>query len=143
MPQSASSQSEILTNTVLNWLRRHRQDIVLQSETIPFAASREWEFSPDGAVLRHKTGRFFSICGVTFTSTPTEHKAMELTLIDQQEIGILGFIVAKSGGQLAFLCQAKAEPGNIELVQLAPTLQATASNYQQIHGGLAQPFLDY
>ena len=34
--------------------------------------------------------------------------------------------------------QAKVEPGNINSIQLSPTLQATRSNYTKAHGGIAQ-----
>ena len=39
--------------------------------------------------------------------------------------------------------QAKIEPGNINVVQLSPTLQATKSNYTQVHQGNAPFYLDY
>ncbi len=42
-----------------------------------------------------------------------------------------------------FLLQAKIEPGNINSVQLSPTLQATRSNYQQVHGGNKPLYLEY
>jgi oxidase EvaA len=35
------------------------------------------------------------------------------------------------------------EPGNVNCVQLSPTLQATRSNYKQIHGGKQPPYLEY
>lgn len=39
--------------------------------------------------------------------------------------------------------QAKPEPGNVGLVQLAPSVQATRSNYLQLHGGRPTPHLDH
>ena len=39
--------------------------------------------------------------------------------------------------------QAKIEPGNVNYVQLSPTLQATKSNYTQVHKGRKPLFLDY
>ena len=39
--------------------------------------------------------------------------------------------------------QAKIEPGNINLVQLSPTLQATRSNYTCVHKGKKPLYLDY
>ncbi len=40
------------------------------------------------------------------------------------------------------LVQARTEPGNIGLVQIGPTIQATFSNYTAVHNGRPQPFLD-
>ena len=39
--------------------------------------------------------------------------------------------------------QAKIEPGNINYVQLSPTLQATKSNYSQVHEGNVPAYLNY
>ena len=41
------------------------------------------------------------------------------------------------------LVQAKIEPGNINNVQLSPTLQATRSNYLQVHKGKKPLYLEY
>ena len=39
--------------------------------------------------------------------------------------------------------QAKIEPGNMNNVQISPTLQATKSNYSQVHAGKAPNYLEY
>jgi len=38
--------------------------------------------------------------------------------------------------------QAKIEPGNINCIQISPTIQATKSNFTQQHGGGKPPYLD-
>ena len=42
-----------------------------------------------------------------------------------------------------YILQAKVEPGNINKIQISPTVQATKSNYSRIHGGKTIPFLKY
>jgi oxidase EvaA len=64
-------------------------------------------------------------------------------IINQPEIGYLGFITKEFNGVLHFLLQAKIEPGNVNYVQLSPTLQATKSNYTRAHKGNAPAYLDY
>ena len=39
--------------------------------------------------------------------------------------------------------QAKIEPGNVNKIQLSPTIQATKSNFTQQHGGKKPAYLDY
>ena len=39
--------------------------------------------------------------------------------------------------------QAKIEPGNVNNVQLSPTLQATKSNYTRAHQGKSPAYLEY
>ena len=43
---------------------------------------------------------------------------------------------------LHFLIQAKIEPGNVNKVQLSPTIQATHSNFTKVHKGAAQNTLN-
>lgn len=64
-------------------------------------------------------------------------------IINQPEIGFLGFIVKKIQGVYHFLMQAKIEPGNLNVVQLSPTLQATRSNYTRVHKGAIPKYLEY
>ena len=62
-------------------------------------------------------------------------------IIVQKEIGILGII--KNIKTNKYLLQAKVEPGNINKIQISPTVQATKSNYSRIHGGKTIPYLVY
>ena len=39
--------------------------------------------------------------------------------------------------------QAKVEPGNVNVIQISPTIQATKSNFTQSHGGRAPAYLDF
>lgn len=39
--------------------------------------------------------------------------------------------------------QAKMEPGNINILQISPTVQATRSNYTQVHKGSLPKYLEY
>ena len=63
-------------------------------------------------------------------------------MIDQPELGWLGFVVRTAGAGVEWLVQAKTEPGNVHGTQLAPTLQATRSNFTRVHGGRPTRFLD-
>jgi len=44
---------------------------------------------------------------------------------------------------IKFLLHAKFEPGNINKMQLAPTIQATSSNLKQHHSGKKPRFSEY
>lgn len=44
---------------------------------------------------------------------------------------------------MQFLMQAKIEPGNVNKIQISPTIQATKSNFQQKHGGKKPVYLDF
>jgi oxidase EvaA len=54
--------------------------------------------------------------------------------------GILGLLRRRINGVPHYLIEAKAEPGNYELVQMSPTIQATFSNLKRAHKGRAPLF---
>ncbi len=85
-----------------------------------------------GEILNRKRS-FFSIIGLRYFCN--EEFVSEQPIILQKEIGYLGIIVKEFDGVLHFLMQAKIEPGNVNFVQLSPTIQATKSNFTRAHGG--------
>ena len=130
-------------DSIITWFNILRKKVRLIVNPIPFAASKEWHFTPDQTVLRHKTNRFFQIMGMTFKSNYPNLSQIDLPIINQPEIGILGLFVKNTSLGPNFLFQVKAEPGNIGIIQLAPTMQATESNYSRVHGGSRQHFIEY
>ena len=117
-------------DAVRQWLERRRATSSCDVSLIALSESREWRLV-DGAV-RHDSGRFFSVVGVDDGEHPPA------PLLEQREIGTLGFLRRVRDGRIELLAQAKVEPGNIGLAQLAPTMQATASNLARLHGGAPQ-----
>jgi oxidase EvaA len=81
--------------------------------------------------------------GLDVWNSGREVDAWQQPIIVQPEYGILGCLVKQCDGVPHFLLQAKMEPGNVNLVQLSPTVQATKSNYTQVHGGKAVPYLEW
>jgi oxidase EvaA len=125
--------------SLLSWLDHRRRLCDMDVEEIPWRQSREWHYS--GGALQHHSGGFFSIVGVQ--AETGSGVTLRQPLINQPEIGILGFLLQRRGGVPHLLIQAKPEPGNIGLCQAAPSVQATRSNYQRLHHGKATPFLDF
>lgn len=108
-------------------------------EPIAFAELERWHFD-EGGNLRHESGRFFSIEGLHVES---RQGCWQQPIIHQPEVGILGILSRVVDGVRYFLMQAKMEPGNINTLQLSPTVQATHSNFTGVHAGRKPPYLDY
>ena len=100
-----------------------------------------WYYDEDTSSVKNRKDAFFSIRGIRLS----EHgKAVkEQPILMQSEIGFLGILCKKIDGVLYFLMQGKIEPGNINQVQISPTIQATKSNFTRVHGGKTPPFLSY
>lgn len=127
----------------LAWLNLRRRTCGLEFQRIPFSESREWSFDEARGRLRHHTGSFFAIEGLRARAGRPAHFEWLQPIIDQPEIGVLGFLAQHRDRVLHLLVQSKAEPGNIGGVQLAPTVQATWSNYTRAHHGKPTLFLDH
>jgi oxidase EvaA len=110
-------------------------------EQVPFSALTDWHFAPETGNLGHASGRFFSIEGMRVREGDAGSWAQPI--INQPEIGILGILVKEFDGVLHCLMQAKMEPGNINTLQLSPTVQATRSNYTQVHRGSSTRYLEH
>lgn len=130
----------IPTADVPGWLNFHRLFCGTAIRRIPFAELDHWSFAPDSGNLGHSSGRFFTVEGLHVVRPEAE---WQQPIIVQPEIGILGILAKEFDGVLHFLMQAKMEPGNPNLVQLSPTVQATRSNYTKAHGGAEVKYLEH
>ena len=136
--------SEVMPNDRLQqWLNKRNDAVRVKVEQVPFRALTSWFFDHRSGNLRHETGRFFSIDGIRIHTNWGKVPTWEQPIINQPEIGFLGFIVKKINGIYHFLMQAKIEPGNINAVQFSPTFQATRSNYSQVHRGKRPLYFEY
>lgn len=128
---------------ILNWVKKKNNEVEVKIEKISFRDMEHWQLDKTNGILRHNTGKFFSIEGINVQTNWGKVDEWEQPIINQPEIGYLGIITKEISGTLYFLLQAKIEPGNINSVQLSPTLQATKSNYSQVHMGKKPLFLEY
>ena len=127
--------------SIISWINQKRNSILVNINRISFDELKLWSFV--NGELEHKTGKFFKIQGLNVKTNYGEIHDWDQPIINQDEVGYLGFIMKKVDGILKFLVQAKVEPGNINNVQLSPTIQATKSNYSQVHEGRVPYYLEY
>lgn len=127
--------------TVIDWVKEQNERVQLNITKVNFDQLKLWNLNKTS--LEHETGKFFSIDGIKIqTNWGLVHEWTQ-PIINQPEIGYLGFITKEFDGVLYFLMQAKIEPGNVNYVQLSPTLQATKSNYTKAHKGKTPAYLEY
>ncbi|KUN00426.1 hypothetical protein AQI95_34560 [Streptomyces yokosukanensis] len=129
------------------WLDEQRRRHHYAVRRAPLDALPGWSFSRDTGDLVHSSGRFFSVCGLRVT---TDHAAAgqpprswTQPVIVQREVGLLGILLKEHRGEVHCLLQAKMEPGNVNGLQLSPTVQATRSNFTGVHRGRPVPYTEY
>lgn len=127
----------------IEWAKQHKRATHVSINKTTFSALREWNYDEVHGFLEHSSGKFFTIDGIHVRTNWGTISEWEQPIINQPEIGFLGFITREIDDVLHFLVQAKIEPGNANCIQLSPTLQATRSNYCQVHKGKKPLYLDY
>ncbi|MFC9238408.1 NDP-hexose 2,3-dehydratase family protein [Streptomyces decoyicus] len=135
--------SWLRTAEVPGWMAERHASHRFAVRRIPFAALTGWSFAPGTGNLRHDSGRFFTVEGLQVSVGTGPFPHWQQPIIKQPEVGILGILAKEFDGVLHFLMQAKMEPGNRNLLQLSPTVQATRSNYTKVHRGADVRYLDH
>ncbi len=125
------------------WYAEQRVRNRFEVTRIPFSDLRGWQFHPETGNLGHTSGRFFTVEGLSVETNWGHYPSWAQPIINQPEIGILGIAVKEFDGVLHCLMQAKMEPGNLNTIQLSPTVQATRSNFTGVHGGRGITFIEY
>lgn len=129
--------------TFKDWLKERCKPEEFKVEMVPLDEMEKWSLDAHGVRISHETGRFFHIEGLHVKTNFGGNKEWDQPIINQPEIGFLGFITRVFNGTRYFLMQAKMEPGNINTLQISPSLQATKSNFSQVHKGRRPTFLEY
>jgi len=127
---------------IRQWIKRCNREVEVRVEKIPFANMKMWHSEEDGCI-HHDSGKFFSIVGIDVQTDYGDVGHWRQPVILQPEVGYLGILTKVIDGVLYCLMQAKIEPGNVNCVQISPTLQATKSNYSRVHEGKSPNYLEY
>ncbi|GAA4900162.1 NDP-hexose 2,3-dehydratase family protein [Streptomyces coeruleoprunus] len=135
--------SHLRTDEVADWLAGRARAHHFRVERVPLDHLDGWSFRPGTGDLRHRSGKFFSVVGLSADVGEGPIPSWSQPIIHQPEVGILGILAKEFDGVLHFLMQAKMEPGNCNLLQISPTVQATRSNYQRVHQGSGVTYLEY
>lgn len=133
--------------SIVEWLKDCRLNCGMEVSEIPLNQLHKWSDNKNGHSIGHESNDFFEIIGVRIKTS----KKREITsgwdqpFVKQVGLkgGILGLLRKKIEDIPHYLVEAKAEPGNHNLVQLSPTLQATFANIRQSHGGKKPLFSDF
>lgn len=128
------------TEELLTWIAQKNSETKINIKKIDYAYDGFWYYDKEKMGILNRNGSFFQIKGLV---KKEDGGAYEQPIIIQNEIGYLGIIGKVINGVLYFLMQAKIEPGNVNKIQISPTIQATKSNFMQAHGGKQPAYLEY
>ena len=139
---SAISKDKAINTTKDNlaFIKQNNKNIFVDINKTSLSKCQPW-FIDDFGMICNQKKTFFQIFGIK--QYQDNYEIRQQPIIIQNEIGFLGIICKEINGVLHFLMQAKIEPGNINKIQLSPTIQATKSNFMQKHGGKEPAYLSY
>lgn len=126
---------------ILNWVKEKNENLKVSVTRSKLNDSESWFYDEAQGEIRNGNNSFFQIRGLQ--QYRDGEMVLEQPILIQNEIGYLGIICKEIDGVLQFLMQAKIEPGNVNNIQISPTIQATKSNFTQKHGGKKPEYLDY
>lgn len=129
------------TESLHQWIKERNEQTKVKIEEVKMEPDDFWFINRNNGFIENKAKKFFSIRGAQFFRM--DCFVAEQPIIYQPEIGFLGIICKKINGVMHFLMQAKVEPGNVNCVQISPTIQATRSNFERVHGGYCPAYLEY
>ena len=123
-----------------DWIKERNDRLDVRVDRISLEECTPWFLDEKDGCIRNENNSFFQIRGIR--QYEDDRIIAEQPIIIQDEIGFLGIITCRIGDTWHYLMQAKIEPGNVNVVQISPTLQATKSNFTGKHGGRIPEYLD-
>lgn len=129
------------TESIIKWIYELNNNTYVRISECSINKSSFWFYDDYNGEILNRKRSFFSIKGIR--KFENEKFVGEQPIIFQPEIGYLGIICKVIDDELNFLMQAKIEPGNINCVQISPTIQATKSNFTRAHGGKLPAYFDF
>lgn len=136
--------TDINIQPILEWLKERRDSYRAVVEEIGVNETKGWKTDPTTGNIVHESGKFFSIVGVSITGAgDREVLSWSQPMLKQEEIGISGVIMQTKDDVTRYLFYAKFEPGNVDLLQISPALQASEGNLSQAHKGPRPRLAEY
>ncbi len=125
---------------VLSWVTDVRTRTEVATCELPLAAVPDWH-RVDGTIS-HGSGLFFDVIGVDVRARTREVSGWSQPMIAAKGTGLVAFLVTRAHGVLHALVHARAEPGYLDVVELAPTVQCTPENYRDLPASARPRFVD-
>lgn len=124
---------------LLEWYWKLVNNSSMTAVRIPLNECKLWSFDEKIGVIKHASGEFFQVEGYRITGTNSREvtSGWDQPFLTQAGFdgGILGLIRKRFDGIPHYLVEGKEEPGNYNIVQISPTVQATFSNLKRAHKG--------
>jgi oxidase EvaA len=125
---------------ILSWITARRTLTEINTTLIPLDSVRGWHRSREK--IWHEGGRFFDVIGVDVETGGREVARWMQPMFAPHGLGMVAFLVRDIGGVLHVLVRARMEPGFVDVIELAPTVQCNPDNYDWLPPAARPRYLD-
>ena len=105
------------SSEIISWFTELKIYYELRVERIPLKFVKNWHVTPTQIV--HEKEKYFSIIAVAVQADNREVTHWTQPMIKPQKTGMVAYIAKSINGILHFLLQAKVEPGNFDIIEMA------------------------
>ncbi|MDH6709080.1 oxidase EvaA [Kitasatospora sp. MAA19] len=134
-----TQRSDAEVSAVMSWLIDQKATFNLDVRRVSLRDLRDWTCDEDG--IRHREGRYFDIVGQSVTATSREVSTWSQPMLEPKPGNTVAFLCQRRSGDLRFLVQAMVQPGSIDRLELAATVQLAPANNSGPHD--LPPLADY
>ncbi|MFI8091854.1 NDP-hexose 2,3-dehydratase family protein [Streptomyces sp. NPDC086080] len=92
--------------------------------------------------ISHERGVFFDVIAVDVVANSREVSGWTQPLIEPHGVGVVAMLVKRFDGVPHVLLRARIEPGYLDAIELAPTVQGTPENHAHLPGPLREQLRD-
>ncbi|MBM7442934.1 NDP-hexose 2,3-dehydratase family protein [Streptomyces sp. HB132] len=125
---------------VQNWITDARVHSEMDATPVGLGQIEGWRRSSDR--ISHEAGLFFDVMAVDVRAGSREVRSWTQPMIEARNRGVVAFLTQRIEGVLHVLANVRAEPGLLDMVEVAPTLQCTPEDYQGMPAKARPPFMD-
>lgn len=125
---------------LLRWFNGLRARSEVAAQLVPLTSVDGWVRDTDE--IRHTSGRHFAIVAVSVEAGNREVKGWTQPLLSPRGTGVVAFLAKRIDGVLHVLARAHPEPGYVDLIELAPTVQCVPDDHAHLPPEQRPRFLD-
>jgi oxidase EvaA len=125
---------------ILSWITTNQVTHDIRTTLIPLRDITQWRRSD--YAIEHESERYFRLIGVDIQADDREVASWMQPLLEPCGIGVVALLVKRVCGVMHALVNARVEPGFLDVVELAPTVQCNPENYAHLPDENQPPFLD-
>ena len=134
-----SNNSLYTLDEIISYITNIKSMCDLKVKKVNLNNLRDWIV--DDMKIYHKENKYFEVIALNVEIGNREVVKWSQPMVKPVHEGLCAFVTKKINNILHFIVQAKIESGNLDIVELAPTVQVLTGDYRNAKKGIL-PFLD-